>query len=192
MNAAARAKAILADPLAVWAEVESETGDPAYVLSRYVAVLAIVPALFSFIGTCLIGVVTPGGATLRAPLFDGVFGAIFGYVLACATVLVLGLIIDLTAPLFGGRRDFDSAFKLAVYSFTPVWLAGIFLALPGLRFLTLTGFYGAYLLWLGIPVLTKTPQTRSTYFTVIIVVCAFALTYIAAIGQHSIFGTPGL
>ena len=37
--------------------------------------------------------------------------------------------------MFGGRADFDSAFKLAVYSFTPVWLAGIFLLVPGLRFL---------------------------------------------------------
>ena len=45
-----------------------------------------------------------------------------------------------------GSEDFDSAFKLAVYSYTPVWLAGIFLLLPGLRFLILLGFYGAYVL----------------------------------------------
>jgi hypothetical protein len=192
MNAVSRAKAILADPLMVWKRIEHETGDPAFVLSRYVAVLAVVPALFSFAGTSLIGVVTPSGTPLRTPVFDGLFGAIFGYVLTCATVLLLGLIIDLLTPLFGGRRDFDSAFKLAVYSFTPVWLAGIFLALPGLRFLTLTGFYGAYLLWLGIPVLTKTPEAKSSYFTAVIVVCAFALTYIAAVAQRTIFGTPGL
>jgi hypothetical protein len=192
MNAASRAKAILAGPLTVWKQIEHETGDPAFVLSRYVAVLAVVPALFSFVGTSLIGVVTPSGAPLRTPILDGLFGAIFGYVLTCATVLLLGLIIDLLTPFFGGRRDFDSAFKLAVYSFTPVWLAGIFLALPGLRFLTLTGFYGAYLLRLGIPFLTKTPEPKSSYFTAVIVVCAFALIYITAVAQRTIFGTPGL
>jgi hypothetical protein len=113
-------------------------------------------------------------------------------VMACATVLVLGLIIDLAAPLFGGRRDFDSAFKLAVYSFTPVWLAGIFLLLPGLRFLTLTGFYGAYILWLGLPQLMKSSGRKSQVFTAMIVVCAFALSYIAAVMQRMVFGTPGL
>ena len=122
MNAARRAQAILADPVREWAAIESEPGDPAYVLSRYVTVLALVPAVFSFIGACVVGVVLPGAGLVRAPLFNGLFGAILGYVLSCAIVLVLGILINLVAPLFGGRRDFDSAFKLSVYSFTPAWL----------------------------------------------------------------------
>ena len=172
MNAARRALAMLVDPGAEWASIESEAGDPAYVLSRYVAVLALVPAVFGFIGVCVVGVIVPSAGMVRAPIFNGLFGAIFGYVLGCATVLLLGIIINLLAPLFGGRRDFDSAFKLAVYSFTPVWLAGLFLVLPGLHFLTLTGFYGAYLLWLGLPRLTKSPAQKSLRFTALIVVCA--------------------
>ncbi len=192
MNAARRAKAILVDPFAEWASIEREPGDPAYVLSRYVAVLAVVPAAFSFIGACLVGVIVPNAGTMRAPIFNGLFGAIFGYVLSCATVLLLGVIINLLAPLFGGRRDFDNAFKLAVYSFTPVWLAGIFLVLPGLNFLVLTGFYGAYILWLGLPRLTKSPAQKSLNFTALIIVCAFVLTYVAGAAQRVVFGTPGL
>ena len=192
MNGALRAKAMLVDPAVEWAAIEQETGDPAYVLSHYVAVLAIVPAASSFIGACLIGVVVPGTGTVRTPIFDGLFGAIFGYVLTCATVLALGLVINLLAPPFGGRRDFDSAFKLAVYSFTPVWLAGIFLVLPGLRFLVLTGCYGAYILWRGLPLMTKAPERQSLSFAAVIVVCAFALVYAAAAAQRMLFGTPGL
>jgi hypothetical protein len=192
MNPARRAKAILLDPLAEWAAIEQETGDPAYVLSRYVAVLALVPALFGFIGASIIGVIVPGAGVMRTPIFDGLFGAIFGYVMACATVLLLGLIVDLVAPLFGGRREFDSAFKLAVYSFTPVWLAGFFLILPGLRFLMLFGFYGAYILWLGLPRLIKVPEQKSASFAIAIVVCACLLIYIAATAQRMVFGTPGL
>src|SRR5580658_11276350 len=112
MNAARRALAILTDPGAEWASIESEPGDPAYVLSRYVAVLALVPAVFGFIGVCVVGVIAPNSVLVRAPIFNGLFGAILGYVLTCATVLLLGIIINLLAPLFGGRRDFDSAFKL--------------------------------------------------------------------------------
>ena len=192
MNAAHRARAILADPAGEWAAIESEPGDPAYVLSRYVTVLALVPATFSFIGACIVGVIMPNGALLRTPLVNGVFGAIFGYVLSCAIVLVLGIVINLVAPLFGGRRDFDSAFKLAVYSFTPAWLAGVFLVLPGLQFLTLTGLYGGYILWLGLPRLIKSPERRSLGFAALIVVCAFALAFFAAMAQRMVFGTPGL
>ena len=193
MNAASRAKAILVDPTAEWTAIEQEAGDPAYVLSHYVVLLALVPAVFSFVGVCVIGVVVPGGSGIvRASLFDGLFGAIFGYMMACVTVLALGLLINLAAPLFGGRRSFDSAFKLAVYSFTPVWLAGIFLLLPGLRFLTLSGCYGAYILWLGLPRLMKVPEEKSQNFAVAIVVCTFIFIYFAVTVQRVVFGTPGL
>jgi len=192
MNAALRAKSILIDPLAEWGTIERETGDPAFVLTRYVALLAIIPSLCGFIGACLIGVVTTNGATVRTPIVDGLFGAIFGYVMACATVLVIALFIHLLAPPFGGRRGFDSAFKLSVYSFTPVWLAGIFLLLPGLHFLALCGLYGLYILWLGLPRLTKVPEEMLLSFAVAIAACAGALVYAAATAQHTMFGTPGL
>ena len=192
MNAAARVKAILIDPAAAWRGFEKDIGDPAYLLSRYVAVLALIPALSSFIGATLIGVVAPSGAILRAGFIDGLFGAIFSYAASCAIVVLLGLIIDLLAPRFGGRRNFEDAFKLAVYSFTPLWLAGIFLLLPGLRFLLLTGVYGIYLFWLGAPRLAKVPEQQAANFTLVIVICAGGLLYGAALAQRMLFGTPGL
>jgi hypothetical protein len=192
MNAARRAKAILVDPSAEWAAIAREPGDPAYLLSRYVAALALIPAVCSFIGASLIGVVEPHAGLVRTPAVNGLFGAIFGYVLTCATVLILGIVVNVAAPLFGGRRGFDNAFKLAVYAFTPVWLAGVFLVLPGLHFLLLMGFYGAYILWLGLPRLTQSPARKSIRFAALIVICAFALAYGAAAAQRLVFGTPGL
>ena len=192
MNAALRAKAMLIDPFAEWAVIERESGDPAFLLSRYVAVLALIPAGFSFIGSNLIGTVVPGIGLVRASLFDGLFGAIFGYAMAFAMVLALALIIDLLAPWFGGQKDFDGALKLAVYSYTPLWLAGIFLLLPGLRFLVFTGFYGAYVLVMGLPRLMKSPAQKSLGYAAVIVVCAGALALSAAALQRAVFGTAGL
>ncbi len=191
MNPARRARAMLFDPRAEWAWIEKESGDPAYLLSRYVAVLALIPAVFGFIGTNIIGTMVAGTGPVRASLFDGGFGAIFGYVMAFAIVLALAAIIDLFAPWFGGQRDFDAAFKLAIYSYTPVWLAGIFLLLPGLRFLILLGFYGAYVLLSGLPYLMKAPAQRSYLYALVVVVCACALTLVAAAAQSAVFGTPG-
>jgi hypothetical protein len=192
MNPALRAKAMLFDPFAEWGLIERESGDPAFLLSRYVTVLALVPAVFGFIGSSIIGAVAPGAGLVRATLFDGFFGAVFGYVMTFAIVLVLALIIDLLAPAFGGQKDFDNALKLAVYSYTPVWLAGIFLLLPGLRFLILLGLYGAYVLLLGLPRLMKSPPQRSYVYAVIIVVVAGALTFTVVTLQRTVFGTAGL
>jgi hypothetical protein len=192
MNTAWRAQAILADPADAWARIETETGDAAYLLTRYVALLALIPSIFSFIGACVVGTIVPGVGAVRAPIVDGLFGAVFGYVMTCATVLLLAIVINAVAPRFGGRRDFDSAFKLAVYSYTPVWLAGISLLAPGLRFLGLIGFYGAYILWRGLPRLMKSPGGRVPAYAAVIIAGACALTLITAAAQHALFGSAGI
>ncbi|MGA7430469.1 MAG: hypothetical protein WBW35_08580, partial [Xanthobacteraceae bacterium] len=68
----------------------------------------------------------------------------------------------------------------------------IFLLLPGLHFLVLLGFYGLYILWLGLPRLAKVPDQMSLTFAIAITVGAAALVYTAATVQHTIFGTPGI
>ena len=45
MKTAWRAKAMLLDPFDEWTAIERESGDAAYLLSRYVSVLALIPAL---------------------------------------------------------------------------------------------------------------------------------------------------
>jgi hypothetical protein len=188
MNAVSRVHAILADPAAEWSKIEQEPDDAAYLLTGYVALLAIIPAVSGFIGACVVGAAEPGAGIVHAPRLEGFFGAVFGYVATCATVLVLGLLIDLFAPTFGARRHFGSSFKLAVYSYTPVWLAGIFLLAPGLRFLILTAFYGVYILWRGLPLLMKAPEANVPAYTAVIVGCACVVTLLAAGAQHALFG----
>jgi hypothetical protein len=192
MNAAWRARDILTDPAGTWARIGEEPGDLAQLLTGYVAPLAVVPAVFGFIGAWVVGAVVPNAGLVRASLLDGLFGALFGYVLACASVLLLGLLIALLAPMFGARRDFDSAFKLAAYSSTPVWLAGVFLLAPGLRFLGLLGCYGIYLLWTGQARLVRMPPRRRPGYAAAIVACAVVLIVIAAAAQRALFGAPGL
>jgi hypothetical protein len=190
MHAILRVPTILFDPSAEWARIEKQSEDLAYLLLGYVALLALIPAVFGFIGACFVGAVVPGKGLVHASMFDAVFGAIFGYVLSFAIVALLGLFIDLATPQFGGRRNFANAFRLAVYSYTPVWLTGVFLLLPGLRFLMLTGFYGAYILMAGLPRLMKFPSEKTLTFAAFVVLCAFTLTMLAADAQSALFGTP--
>jgi hypothetical protein len=191
MNALRRAITILADPAAEWAVIAQEPGDPALILSGYVALLALITAVFGLIGSCVVGVVIPGVGLVRAPFAQSLFAAICSYVMSCATVVCLGALIRLLAPIFGGQRDFNGAFKLAVYSYTPVWLTGIFLLAPGLKFLGLIGFYGAYIFWTGASSLTKLSLPKVPTFTAVVVVCACVLIFITGALQHALFGILG-
>ncbi len=192
ISPALRAMAMLTDPAAEWARIERESGDPVYLASRYVAILALVPAIFGFFGASIVGEVVPGIGVVKANVFDGLFGAIFMYVATFVIVFLLALTTNVLAPYFNGERDFDAALKLTVYAFTPVWLAGVFLILPGLHFLVLTGFYGIYVLWTGLPRLMKAPPSRARSYVLIVTATAFALILAAIVAQRIVFGTHGL
>jgi hypothetical protein len=189
MHAALRAMRILADPAAEWAKIASEPGAPVYLLIRYVAPLALIPAVSGLVGGCLVGVIVPGLGHVHVPLLHGLLAASFGYLVSLAAMALLAAIIRLCAPLFAERADFATAFTLAVYSYTPVWLVGVFLLLPGLRFLTLGGFYGGYILFVGLRQLTKLPAQNLRGFAAFIIACAFVLTLFAGAAQRMLF--PG-
>jgi hypothetical protein len=191
MNVAKRAMAIVVDPRAEWPRIEQEPGDAVSLLIQYVAVLALIPALAGFIGAAVVGVTVPGAGIVRAPIFPALFGAIFGYVASFVAVVVLGVIVDALARRLGGRKNFTNAVKLAAYCLTPAWLAGIFLLVPGLRFLTLLALYSAYLAWTGIVPLMKSPPERTLTYAAVIVACACGLAATAATVQHAFFAGPG-
>jgi hypothetical protein len=98
------------------------------------------------------------------------------------------LIVNLLAPTFNSQKSFASALKVTVYSYTPSWLAGVFLLIPGLRFLTILGLYGLYLLWLGLPPVMKTPPEKAIWYTIVIVVCAIVVAIVLGAVITAIIG----
>ena len=88
MNAAARAKAIARSIRRPNGRGSSTNpAMPAHSVERYVAVLALIPAVSGFIGACSSASSYPGVGTVRAPICStALFGAIFGYVMTFAVV----------------------------------------------------------------------------------------------------------
>ncbi|MGP0092666.1 MAG: Yip1 family protein [Xanthobacteraceae bacterium] len=185
MTIVERIKAILLRPEAEWRTIAEEPGDPSDLFTFYVAILALIPALAWLIGGSVVGITTADG-TIRTPLIPGLFSAIFAYVASFVAVGLMALAIDGLARAFGGRRDFANAVKLAAYSYTPLWLAGIFDVLPGLRFLSILGLYGLYLLWTGLPPLMQVTRKRG-WCVLVLAVCAVALTLLIGELQGAIF-----
>lgn len=184
MNVIRRVKGILLDPDTEWSRIEQEPGEPA-ALFGYIAILASIPALAGFIGTSVIGVSVSVG-TFRVPFLPGLLNAFIGYCFSFVVVYLVALIIDALAPFYRARRHFPSALKLAAYSFTPSWLAGIFLLFPGLRFLAAFGLYGFFLLWTGLPVLMRARRDQSLLYAVAVLCCALAVIFALALLQAAI------
>ncbi len=185
-----RVKNIILTPKTEWPVIDREPGDVTYLFKNYVAILAAIPAICGFIGTSLVGFNISGLGTVRMPVASGLGNAIIGYLLTFVIVYAVALIADALALTFGGRKNFGSALKLTVYSYTPAWLCGFFFLIPGLRFLTILGLYGLYLLWLGLPVLMKSPQEKSLLYAAAIVVCAIVLGIALGLLQGALFAFP--
>ena len=78
-----------------------------------------------------------------------------------------------------------------MYSLTASWIAGIFALLPGLRILTLLGLYSLYLLYLGLPVLMKTPREKALGYTVVVIIAAIVLSLIISAIAGIFMRVPG-
>ncbi|OPY00531.1 MAG: Inner membrane protein YohC [Syntrophorhabdus sp. PtaB.Bin184] len=171
MNLVERAKDIMFKPAATWETVKAEQTTVKELFTSYAVILAIIPAAAGFIGMSLIGT-SMLGMHFRIPFISGLFHAIISYVLTLVGVYVVAFIIDALAPSFDSRKDILSAAKLAVFSFTPAWIGGIFMIIPALGIITLlASLYGLYLLYTGLPVLMETPKEKTLgYFVVVIIV----------------------
>jgi hypothetical protein len=160
----ARIKAILLTPRTEWKVIEQEQVPLPELFIKYVAVLAAIPEVAHFIGHALIGG--------YAPIVPSLVRAIVVYCVTFAMVYVIAGVIDLLAPRFGGRKNFENAVKLSVYSHTPLWLAGAFLLIPGLNFLLILGLYGLYLLWIGLPPMMQVPNDKALPYAAFVTACA--------------------
>jgi hypothetical protein len=175
----ARIKKILLQPKAEWPKIEAERATIGGIYSDYVVYVAAVPVLCTLVGSLVLGY---GGAgiTYRPSLAAALTTAVLQYAFQLGAVYVFALIIDALAPRFGGRQDRVNAFKLAAYSATASWLAGVFTLVPALSILTLLGLYSLYLLYSGVPVLMKVPRERAFAYTATIIVIGIVISILAA------------
>jgi hypothetical protein len=176
MNLVERAKRILLSPQTEWQVIDGESTSPAALYTGYIMPLAAIAPIANVIGYSVFGIRVPFSATVyRVPIGSAITSAVVSYVLTLIGVYVLALLIDALAPTFGGTRSPIQALKVAAYSSTAGWLAGIFAIMPGLRMLGILGVYSLYLLYLGLPVLMKAPADRAVGYTALVVLAAIVL-----------------
>jgi hypothetical protein len=185
MNLIQRVQRILLSPRAEWEVIDAEPTTLAGLYTGYIVPLAAIGPIAQLIGYSVFGITVPFMGTYRVPIGSAITSAIVAYILTLIATYVLALIIDALAPTFNGQRNQIQALKVAAYSSTASWVAGIFALIPGLRLLTILGLYSLYLLYLGLPILKKTPREKAMGYTVVVILAAIVLfMIIGAVAGH--------
>ena len=175
MNIINRIKQIITSPKTEWEVINSENDSHVKVFTTYVALLALIPAIASFIGKGIIGYNVLGFHYGSIGL--GIRHAIIQYITMVGGVYLTAFVIDLLASHFGSRKSFDKAFSLVAYAYTPTFVGGIFYFYHPLSFLaSLASLFSLYLLYVGLAPIMKTPSEKKTpYFVVsfLVMIAAF-------------------
>jgi Yip1-like protein len=190
MDLVQRVKQILLFPRTEWQVIEAEPTTTAELYKTYIIPLAAIGPISQIIGYSVFGITVPFVGTYRVPIGSAISGALVAYVLTLAGTYVLALIIDGLAPTFNGQRSQIQALKVAAYSSTASWLAGIFALIPGLRLLAILGLYSLYLLYLGLPIVMKAPRDKALGYTVVVIVAAIVLFMIIGVIAGRFLAVP--
>jgi len=184
MDIRARVQGIITKPKDEWVKIKEEPSNITTLFTSYAIILAAIPALASFIGRAFVGYSVPFVGWIRWGIGRALIYAIFSYILSLIGVYVIGLIIYFLAPSFSSKKDNIQAMKLAIYSMTPAWVAGVLNIIPLLGFLVIiASLYGLYILYLGLntPLLDTPKDKVLTYFIVIVIVSIVVLVILGVI-----------
>ena len=189
MKIVERIKEIILKPKKEWQVIKAEPSDIKALYLNYAAPLALIPAVCSLIGMTIIGIRMPAGEVMRSPFLPTIIGAVIGYGLSLLGLIIGAWIVKLLAPTFNSKAGLADAFKVVVYSMTPVWLVGVFSLIPGLGILGILGLYAIYLLALGFSAVLNTPENKVVWFTISIILVSMVVNFIlSAIVFGALYG----
>ena len=186
----ARVKNILLTPKTEWEVIDAEPTTVADLYKGYIIPLAAIGPVAQAIGFSVFGMRVPFLGTYRTPVGTAITQAVVTYVLTLVAVFVLALIIDALAPTFNGTANRIQALKVAAYSYTASWVAGIFMLIPALSFLSILGVYSLYLLFLGLPVLMKSPKEKALAYTAVVIIAAIVLFMLIGFAAAAFMRVP--
>lgn len=156
-----RAVNIMIKPGFEWDVVVKEKPKIPMLIFGYALIFTIIPVLSLLIGYGLVGrrIHFFEYSHWETSFWTGILQS-FVFIVAAFTAIIVGaVIINVLAPAFKSEKNLGRAMQLTVYSFTPVFFAGLFFMLPVLSdFANLAGLYGIFILLMGLHVVMKTPK----------------------------------
>ncbi len=191
MNLVERVKEIILKPQETWEKIKGEETTIKDLYTSYAGILALIPAIANFIGMSLIGS-SFMGVSFRVPIGTGLVQAILQYVLTLVGIYVVAFIIDALAPSFESKKNMLAAMKVAVFSVTPAWIAGILGIIPMLSVLAvLASLYSLYLFYVGLPILMETPKEKQLGYFIVVIVVTIIVWALVGVFAGMVVSRPG-
>ncbi len=178
MNLVERAKNILITPKIEWEVIKNEQTSTADLFTKYAMILALIPVIATFIGQSFVGISLGPFGSYKIPVTNGLIYAIVYYIFSLAGVYLIAYIIDALAPSFGSTKNMEASLKVAVYSYTAAWVAGIFGIIPVLGILGILGLYSLYLMYLGLKIVKDTPQDKLVGYLIVVIIIAIIVYFV--------------
>jgi hypothetical protein len=194
MDIVNRVQQIILKPKEEWLKIKEEKTTLVELFTSYAIILLAVPAIAQFIGNSLVGRKIPFAGWYRMGIGSGLLYAVLFYVFSLVSVYVIGIVINALAPTFSSKSDATNAMKLAVYSMTPMWVAGVLYIIPFLGWLVIiAGLYGIYILYLGFACpMMDTPKEKVVAYLIVSLVVTAILWFIVVIILGAIFAVGGV
>lgn len=179
---------IITKPKQEWQVILQEQPNAMKLIVGYALILALIPAIASFVRVGLIGT-TVWGVTYRS-VSGGIMQALIQLIGAGVGIYLFALVIDLLASSFDSEKNMGRSLQLATYSITPVWVLGVLnlVGTLGSLIVFLGVIYSIYLLYLGIPVLKRTPAEKVTGYLVISIIAYLVIYFVVALILGLILG----
>ena len=197
-----RVKTIFLDPKEEWTIIEAENAPHAKVFTGHLLPLALIPAIAKFVVLWwhwrkAVKAATDkfesamssynnvyGGDEIAKQIeeikdsmpFNAVWGiiqAVTIFAIIIGSVYITAVVINAFAEKNGSKKNFNRAFSLTAYSFTPLCVAGVlYLYSPLAVLVSIVGLYGAYLLYLGLSPIMKPATDKITGYFVVALIAA--------------------
>ena len=195
-----RVKAILLNPKEEWQVIEAEDAPHMKVFTEYLLILSLIPAVSKFailwwkwrksvkdaIDTITLSRSGYSDDQIAERIEDvknsmtfnaawGIIQAVSIFAIIVGSVYITAVVINALAEKNGSEKNFNRAFSLAAFSFTPLCVAGLlYLYSPLAVLISIVGLYGAYLLYLGISPIMKPAAEKVTGYFVVALIAALA------------------
>jgi hypothetical protein len=168
-----RVKEVLTNPKGCWDKIGEETLSIKDIYLRFVVFLAAIPALCGFIKGSIIGIHV-FGMSVRVSFFAGLVHAIVWFLLFLLFPYIFAFAFEKLAPMFGGELPLIKGFKIAAYSTSIFWVAGIFYLLPivTLIILVAAAIYAVYLSYEGVKKFASVPADKRVPYYIATVVAS--------------------
>lgn len=153
---------LVSSPAEFWESVNKENLSAGEIRTSFLFPLIILIGISSFAGTYIF---KHSGLSIVYPLIIGVGYSLIFFV----TIEIVTLIINEISVAFTTDKNYNTIYKLVVYSFTPYMVIMIITRLfSSLLFANILGLYGLVILWKGITDLIESDQNTQVRLTAMI------------------------